>query len=74
MMTSRSEYRLLLRQDNADTRLTPSGREIGMVDDKRWQTFLFKQEGMVKERRRLKETRVHPSAEWNAVLAPILKR
>jgi tRNA uridine 5-carboxymethylaminomethyl modification enzyme len=70
MMTSRSEYRLLLRQDNADARLTPLGREIGMVDDVRWQTFLKKQEGMAQERRRLKSTRVHPSAEWNAALAP----
>jgi tRNA uridine 5-carboxymethylaminomethyl modification enzyme len=70
MMTSRSEYRLLLRQDNADARLTPLGREIGMVDDQRWQIFLSKQEGMEKERRRLKSTRVHPSAEWNAALAP----
>jgi tRNA uridine 5-carboxymethylaminomethyl modification enzyme len=70
MMTSRSEYRLLLRQDNADARLTPLGREIGMVDDVRWQTFLHKQEGMEKERRRLKGTRVNPSAEWNAALAP----
>ncbi len=70
MMTSRSEYRLLLRQDNADARLTPLGREIGLVDDDRWQTFVNKQEGMAKEKRRLKETRVHPSSDWQAALAP----
>jgi tRNA uridine 5-carboxymethylaminomethyl modification enzyme len=69
MMTSRSEYRLLLRQDNADKRLTPLGREIGVVDDVRWQVYLDKQKAIETERKRLHVTRVHPSAEWNDALA-----
>lgn len=69
MMTSRSEYRLILRQDNADARLTPLGREIGMVTDERWEQFERKRNGIQNERKRLKETRIHPSAEWDEVLA-----
>ena len=63
MMTSRAEYRLLLRQDNADLRLTEKGRAVGLVDDVRWQKFLTKKNGIMEARRRLDEAVIHPSAE-----------
>jgi len=60
MFTSRAEYRLILREDNADLRLTEKGRELGLVDDTRWATFERKREGIAREEQRLKETWVRP--------------
>ncbi|WP_076922757.1 tRNA uridine-5-carboxymethylaminomethyl(34) synthesis enzyme MnmG [Pseudoalteromonas sp. SK20] len=59
MFTSRAEYRLLLREDNADIRLTEKGRELGLVNDERWQAFNEKMEVIAKEKQRIKDTWIH---------------
>ena len=68
MMTSRAEYRLLLRQDNADLRLTPIGHKVGLISDERYNKFLKKKENIEKEIERLKKLVVKPTKKVNELL------
>ncbi len=74
MFTSRAEYRLLLREDNADIRLTAKGYELGLVDEERWRTFSEKQESVEQEIKRLKTTRLGPAALTEEEAERVLKK
>ena len=71
MMTSRSEYRLILRQDNADTRLTPLGYELGLISEERWNRFIEKQRLIEEEMYRVKHTTIPASEKLNEILVSL---
>ena len=74
MFTSRAEYRLILREDNADLRLTEQGRKLGLIDDKRWEAFTKKRESITVEKQRLKDTWVQPNTPIGEKVNELLER
>jgi tRNA uridine 5-carboxymethylaminomethyl modification enzyme len=74
MFTSRAEYRLMLREDNADLRLTEAGRQLGLVDDARWDAFNRKRDAIVREQERLKSTYVSAGFQKRHSLSELLRR
>ncbi|HDZ08654.1 tRNA uridine-5-carboxymethylaminomethyl(34) synthesis enzyme MnmG [Pseudohongiella sp.] len=74
MFTSRAEYRLLLREDNADLRLTSVGRDMGLIDDERWQAFCQKQDSIGDELKRLKSVWVQPGTDKEAAISGLLDK
>ena len=72
MFTSRAEYRLLLREDNADLRLTDKGRALGLIDDQRWRAFETKRDGLAEEQQRLEQTWFSPARLPDEIAAAVL--